>query len=290
MRNSRFASLWYTTPESLAVADRNLGTVNGFTALSGSEGGASHRSKRSGASRRPQGALDSELHRHFDRNSGQGWWRIEWGGSYWEQFSFTIEKPGCNSIRGSWSFPNYSGTIGWAGVKPCEIPSGESTAFNAWWKAHPFDMPGTDTIGGWKQTLLPSSVNFGGRTVQEQDGNTVSNPGTDSCWRVQDRALGLTPATQITGGEWAIYEDNSWGDDLVGWVASAVNYYRQQGRVPCSSSVTQNMAISCNDIDGALSAITSFEIYRPGVQLGMDLEDTRITSRRGGQAETRVWP
>jgi hypothetical protein len=152
----------------------------------------------------------------------------------------------------------------------CPTPTGETTAFAGWADAN--NLP---TIGRWTQTLLPTSTHFTGRTVTEQD---PGGGGPDNCWFTNSA---IPPITAITGGQWTVTASNTWGVDAVGLIPDVVNYYRAQGRDPCSVTVPQRMVI--NDCS------TNTIAYRNNT-LGYVIGTTTVSSIRDGSVQTRTWP
>lgn len=150
----------------------------------------------------------------------------------------------------------------------CTQPNGETTASGGW-----ADFEGNPTLHRWNQTLQPTTINFIGRVVTEQD----AGGGSDQC---HFTGSAFAPATSITGGSWTVEPGNFWGSDYVGWVPSAVTYYRQQGRAPCGTSFRQRMVIDC--ATGDIPYLTH--------TLGASMGPNTVTSQRGGQSATRAWP
>jgi len=183
----------------------------------------------------------------------------------WFRYDGTINKPGCNTGNGTWV--NSAGLSGnWSWSKACDVPTGETTASHLW------DDGG---VHRWTQTLTPANINFGGRTVMEQD---PGGGGPDTCWF--DGSM-FAKFEAITGGTWDVDTSNVWGDDFVGWFGAAVTYYRNQGRAPCGTSFPQRMVIDCS---------TGNTTYIDSNQLGGNFDATTVTSTRAGQTVTRTWP
>jgi hypothetical protein len=191
--------------------------------------------------------------------------------------------PGDTTIQGSWTADAwFMGLNEQCDYTPQEIvrdafcttctgPTGETTAFSGTWA----DSVGYPTAANWTQTLEPSTVNFSGRTVTE------SNPGgggPDNCWFANSE---VAPATSISGGSWVVTSSNTWGPDVVGRSPSAVTYYRQQGRAPCSTTLPQALIISCP---------SSFPVYYKTTVLGNTIGVTTVTSMRAGSSVSRAWP
>lgn len=181
-------------------------------------------------------------------------------------YEFTVKKPGCHTAEGTWR-------SGWGSLdfsstftlsKPCDVPTGESTASAGWDIAIP-------TRHRWRATLSPSTINFDGRTIGED------NPGgaTDTCWF----SGSLIPYQNDVTGSTGTVVSNQY-DDLVGWHPDAVTYYRGQGRAPCGMSTVQRVSIDCATnnptvINNALS-----------LQIGV----TTVSSSRAGQTAMETWP
>lgn len=112
------------------------------------------------------------------------------------------------------------------------VPTGESTSGSGegtgWSSTYP-------TVYKWMQTL--SAGTFKGRNVSEHDGGN----GDDTCW-FSGSAIGKWES--ITGGSWPVDTNNRWGADYVGWLPTAVSYYRAQGRAPCMTEFDQDMKIN----------------------------------------------
>ena len=147
----------------------------------------------------------------------------------------------------------------------CPTPTGETTAFAGW----------ADSTGKWTQTLSPTATNFVGRVVTEED---PGNGGPDNCWFA---GSAIPPITAITGGQWTVTTGNKWEFDFVGMGSTAVNYYRAQGRDPCSVTVPQRMVID--------NCSTGTVTYRTNT-LGYVIDATTVSSIRDGQVATRNWP
>jgi len=186
---------------------------------------------------------------------------FDWNGS--------INVPGCNTGGGTWD--NSGGTSGsWTWTKPCDIPTGETTSFDGWDTVLP-------TVGDWTQSLMPSTINFGGRTVTEQD---PGGGGPDTCWF---SGSNVAQTTSISGGSWTVDGSNHWGaddPDGVGWPPDAVTYYRDEGREPCGTTFPQQMVIDCSD--GTPTYITN--------TLSMDITSTTVSSSRAGNSQSKNWP
>jgi len=157
-----------------------------------------------------------------------------------------------------------------APVDTCTAPTSETTTSGGW-----ADSEGNPTIHKWIQTLAPSTTNFAGRVVSE------ANPGggQDTC---HFSGSAISPFNAVTGGSWTVDSNNSWGPDYVGWLPSAVTYYRAQGRAPCEAQIPQRMDIFCNTRRLAYS--TTFP------SLHADIQPVVVTSRRAEGQTSRTWP
>lgn len=180
----------------------------------------------------------------------------------WVRWQGTVAKPGCHTGSGSWN--NSDGASGqYSFSKPCDVPTGESTASVEWDMFQP-------TVHVWDATLSPSSINFDGRTVTE--GGTSS----DSCWFP---GSGFAEVVAVQGPNPADINGNGYRD-RVGWIPGAVTYYRAQGRAPCDATSVQQMRIDCS---------TSNPVY---INNGLvsTIGVTTVGSSRSGQTQTRTWP
>jgi hypothetical protein len=148
---------------------------------------------------------------------------------------------------------------------PGLIPSGETTASGGWSSYYP-------TVHLWNQTLTGGS--FNGRTVTEHN----AGGGWDSCWFPGSI---IDPFEWITGGDWSVDYNNSWGPDYVGWEPGAVNFYRGQARAPCGTEYLQQMVISVPGTTRTFSYITNL--------LRMGFTATTVSSERAGVSQSRVW-
>jgi hypothetical protein len=113
----------------------------------------------------------------------------------------------------------------------CDVPKSETSVWDGW---NPNPMLGS--IGQWRQTLMPTTTDFSGRSVKE----TSPGAGIDNCWY---KGSALPRADMITGGTWTVNVGNTWGDDNVGWTPGAVAYYRAKARTPCGFTIYQQMTI-----------------------------------------------
>jgi hypothetical protein len=108
------------------------------------------------------------------------------------------------------------------------VPSGEASGWDGWDGAY----------GKWIQTLSGAAGAFKGRKVHEESGGT----GEDSCWF---SGSDVPKFDSVTGGDpWEVDENNTWGDDYIGWGADPIPYYRDHGRAPCGATNSQRMLIN----------------------------------------------
>jgi hypothetical protein len=149
----------------------------------------------------------------------------------------------------------------------CTSPTGETTSSGVWHSS-------ATSIHDWNQTLLPSTTNFVGRSVTEQN---PGGGGPDSCYFTGST---FAPFVSISGGTWPVGSGNAWGPDSVGWLPSAVTYYRAQGRATCGTTFPQRMVINCSS--GAITYANN--------TLGCDITATGVTSTRAGHTVSRTWP
>lgn len=184
---------------------------------------------------------------------------------HWEVFYYTLQ----HNLDGPYCEEGSDTTEPDSTVAVCTTPTGETTAFAGW-----ADSQSYPTIGKWSQTLSPSSPGFAGRTVTEID---PGGGGPDNCWF---NGSAISPQTAVTGGNWTVTSNNKWEFDYVGLSATTVNYYRAQGRAPCSVTVPQDMVINCS---------TAPLPYRSNT-LGYVIGDTTVTSIRDGSQAQRTWP
>lgn len=153
----------------------------------------------------------------------------------------------------------------------CQNPTGETTTSGGW-----DDADGLPTVHMWNVALTPSSISFIGRGVIE------SSPGggQDNCWF---SGSANDPNTEVTGTVWQVVAGNQFDiPDSVGWLPGAVNYYRQQGRAPCTAHFQQVMSIDCPSGSG----VTPYATNTIEVGIGVLI----VTSSRGGAQDSRTWP
>jgi hypothetical protein len=163
-------------------------------------------------------------------------------------------------------------------TKPCDLPTGETTAGVGWnateWGA-----------GAWNQTLQPTSFNFGGRNVTEQD---PGGGGPDSCWfsgSSYDPFISIgAPPSFDPSYTWLVTPDNVWGTDWVGYIAAAITYYQADPleSLPCSTSFPQQMVIDCSDSPTTRTYVTN--------TLGAEIDADTVYSYRNDQYQSRSDP
>jgi hypothetical protein len=170
-------------------------------------------------------------------------------------YNGSIHAPGCNTGNGTWENEYYSGDP-WFWAKPCDNPNSETSVPHGW------NGP-TAKYGG---TITGAAHPLGGRTVTEQD----PGGGNDQCWFLGSI---MSPFESITGGTWPVANDNTYGDDWIGWSTADITYYRAQGRAPCETYIPQRMEIACaagphaykNNSLYLLIDLDTLEVWRDGV-------------------------
>jgi len=152
----------------------------------------------------------------------------------------------------------------------CDIPTGETISSGGWDTTEP-------AVHLWMQTLQPQTRLFGGRSVQEFATGTVQ----DDCWwsgSIIAKASLTNPLFHT--GPWPVSTGNVWGPDKVGWTMTAVIYYRQNNRAPCTAIVPQKMGCLCTINSTYYSYLTH--------NLRMTLGTVSVSSARGSQTATRT--
>ena len=122
------------------------------------------------------------------------------------------------------------------------MPAAESTI----WVAFEYQ-----TIGQWNAQVQPTSVDFSGIGIIEQDGGN----GNDTCWFEGSQfAKQLT----ISHGTWAVGPSNNYGPDLVGWPSATdpsgndlVDYYQAHAILPCGFVHNQQVGVAIFGPPGA---------------------------------------
>jgi len=163
--------------------------------------------------------------------------------------------------------PNTATTT--AQIEGCTFPTTEITAFQQW---DPIQL----TSSLWEQTISDTiGDNYSPGVVQEAD----AGGGVDTCYFAgspfQNRTI-------LTGGQWNVNSDNTWGPDNVGWLTqplNAVTYYRTQGKAPCGFALYQQMQMQCPD--------NTWHNYGIVNTLQSNITTKTITSMRAGGTATR---
>jgi hypothetical protein len=158
-------------------------------------------------------------------------------------------------------------------VDNCRIPLGETSTAVGW-------RPSPDsTIHDWEGTLeVPSGVSFQGQFVEEQD----PGGGVDGChW---EESI-WDPFNAVDGLRWGPVDANQkyrW--DGIGYFEHIAQYYRDEGKAPCSTTIPQRMAIRCGG-DGST-------LYLPYDQhnIGAAITSSTVSSTRNGNTVPRTWP
>lgn len=158
-----------------------------------------------------------------------------------------------------------------AGKAP-EIPTAETSTHVGWSAAT------LATVAQWRIVL--TGGDFDGRQVHEEQ---TSGSNSDSCWFVGSSVAQFGP----TGGWWNVGffgTPNQMVDDYVGYVTTAVTYYRQNFRPPCSATAGQEMRIAVSGTSGSSLSYTTGSI-------GAGLPNyTDVSSSRNGSTVTTTWP
>ncbi len=156
-------------------------------------------------------------------------------------------------------------------VKSNDRPTGESTNFEGWSSQYP-------AVAQWKGTLS-GGVSYNGRQVTEEPGTGTTH---DGCYFPGS----IYPPAALSGGIWNVgyYLPSAWDDDYVGFSTSAVTYYRQNFRAPCSATISQAMAIY---YDGQS---LNTEIYVQGVLMLGIPSNSQVSSSRDGYTVVKTWP
>jgi hypothetical protein len=206
-------------------------------------------------------------------------------------------QPGCTFADGTAtstipSGPNqgtHPGTFQW--TKGCDFPVTESSSFVGFGS-----NVGEDTMATFRGQFPLNSgtdVNFSGRLVQEAPGPI----GDDTCWN-QFHDASILPTQFITGGEWAVDSQNSYGDDFVGMFPAAVFYYRlhlyringNTHNFSCGFTLHQQMTMNnC----GSSSAFAPYGGAETGGTntLTFQLTDTTVSASRAGiSSGQKVYP
>lgn len=159
----------------------------------------------------------------------------------------------------------------------CQVPSSEVTITGGW---HSDILRSTKFQ--WNMTLGPLSTNFAGRQVTEE--TPLPSTGQDTCWLQGSQK---DPFDKVTGSTWTVRSGNTWGPDSIGYSVVQVDFYRAQGRAPCSTRFTQQMLINCG------SEKRKYKEHQVGADIGTSTEPGKVTlkSIRAGQTSPpKTWP
>jgi Putative peptidoglycan binding domain len=96
---------------------------------------------------------------------------------------------------------------------------------------------GDATMLKWKQQLQPTTTDFSGCEVQEED--PLGHPRANTCCRPVD----MVCMTKISGGKWTVGKNNEWFTDTVGLITQMVDKYRLGKRAPCGYTIPQRMML-----------------------------------------------
>ena len=173
-------------------------------------------------------------------------------------------------------------SISWNLDRCQKCPTEENTSWDRFY----------ETYGLWNATLLPSSLDYDGQLVQEQNGNpSEEGSGMDTCWFAQSM---YAPFDQITGGEWPVAQGNpdpvghnQYGQDMVGYTPAAVAYYRSKGRAPCGTTFQQLMVFQ--DPDSGFFVPYGSDDTGDTNTLGAEIGTNTVSSTRAGQTMTQPY-
>lgn len=147
----------------------------------------------------------------------------------------------------------------------CPKPTGEITSWIGW------NSP--STLGMWRCTLTPASIDFAGKSVTERDGGG----GNETCFFVGSIYPHKTALT--ANSKWSVGPGNKWQADSIGWYPRPILYYRNQGRAPCEFVWTQKMFIICPSGNNEYKS----HLIKAGFTA------TEVYSERDGQRTTKYW-
>jgi hypothetical protein len=182
----------------------------------------------------------------------------------------TVTAPGCNNASGTWNNDRgLSGTFQW--VNACQIPNGESVPVFQTWGTVP---PDTFPVAFFDQQPLPTTYNWGGRTVTE----TFPTNGNDSCW-FQGSLIGKGGINHPS----LTYNlpSNKGYTDKLGLGTQNANYYRQHGRTPCGTTLYQTMVMDCPNPQGN-------QYYSNGT-LFLGIGQRTVTDIRNNVGKSEPW-
>lgn len=194
-----------------------------------------------------------------------------------------LRNDGCDVGAGTWANQLNPGSGFVSIAKASDVPLGESTQGVGWSAEWP-------TVMQWRSTLIRSIMSrpLDGRQVFEQAGDFRD----DGCYFPGAADAGFLPF-QVTGAWWVVGRyatppffllSDTWIDDYVGFLPSAVGYYRLNGRAPCDAYAQQNMQI-CTNGNGCVFSSQ----YKAGF-IGAGITTTGVYSSRDGQHIFRMWP
>ena len=164
--------------------------------------------------------------------------------------SGTVSAPGCNVANGNWS--NSGGLSGtFKMTHGCYYPTGETNqAFQGWAQQIQGSFVYEKAI--FQVQLAPLVFNWGGRTISE----TFPQPAVDGCWW----PLSAIPKLVTIATRSTTVDSTAAYSDSIGPLTIAVDYYRQQGRTPCSLTTQQVLVIDCPNPPGNLTYSTNTQI------------------------------
>ena len=144
-----------------------------------------------------------------------------------------VSGPGCTSANGTWTNSGGNGGTFYMNHS-CFYPTGETNqVFQGF---HSVVSSAVYEAATFQLQLAPLSYNWGGRTISE----TFPQPTVDGCYFPGRAAARYVPITKnIPVDSTGRYIDN------IGPATAAVEYYREQGRTPCSFTYQQVMVIDC---------------------------------------------
>jgi hypothetical protein len=134
--------------------------------------------------------------------------------------------------------------------KPDDIPDEnptQSTSAFCWWDQSPCGS------GYWSVFLFRDTIGSSKSTAGRQAYEWQAQASTDTCTFPNS----TYPAMSLTGTGWWVgyyYFNNEMDYDYVGLDPQVVNYYIQQGRVPCTMSTPQTMDLFVNTSTGQYSS------------------------------------
>ena len=166
-------------------------------------------------------------------------------------------------------------------VVPVAAPDGESTRIGG------RSAPTT----AFSQNLTPSDVDFSTLGVIERDGGD----GVDYCYFVGST---MDEYLTISGGDWPVYTNNSWGDDYQSWdvapgvAPDPIGYYRARtsGDLPCTAFVTQHMDVMRPDLNGNGLADDDLYYTSNSSRLANQIGATTIMNVRDAVPDTMHYP